>query len=238
VKYVPDTTRRFGRRPYYESAELDAECDASISGFMKERYSRLILPIPTDALTKLIEREADDLDLYADLSEEGTDVLGVTDFYSGQKPKVRIARELSEQDRYENRLRTTLTHEYGHVKFHKCLWDQQFPSTTLFPEVEHNLSPRCKREKILRASASDWMEWQAGYVCGAILIPISSLRSLISDYFERHGLYGPLQATSSHAESLRNQVANSFGVSQEAAKVRLLQLRYLTNNIIGPSLFS
>lgn len=237
MKYVPDITGRFRRRPYYESAELDSVCDEIISEFMKERYGKLILPIPTDALTKLIERDSDDLDLYADLSEEGIDVQGVTDFYSGRKPKVRIARELSEQDRQEHRLRTTLTHEYGHVRFHKGLWDEHFQTVTLFSEVMSSSSPKCKREKIINASVSDWMEWQAGYVCGAVLMPISSLRNLVSDYFERNSLYGPLPVASFHAESLRNQVANIFGASRDAAKVRLIQLRYLTSNKIGPSLF-
>ena len=30
---------------------------------------------------------------------------------------------------------------------------------------------KCKRDNIVGASETDWMEWQAGYVCGAILIP-------------------------------------------------------------------
>jgi hypothetical protein len=115
-------TGRFHMRPYYEVDELDQECERIITKFMQERCGGLILPIPTDILTKLIERDAEDLDLYADLSAEGSDVQGVTDFYPGQKPRVRIAEELS-QDRHEHRLRTTLTHEYGHVWFHKALWD-------------------------------------------------------------------------------------------------------------------
>ncbi len=52
---------------------------------------------------------------------------GVTDFCPGEKPTVRIAHQLSEEPRRENRLRTTLTHEYGHVKFHAFLWAVQQP---------------------------------------------------------------------------------------------------------------
>jgi len=36
---------------------------------------------------------------------------------------VKISRELSADERRENRLRTTLTHEYGHVHFHNFLFD-------------------------------------------------------------------------------------------------------------------
>ncbi len=96
-------------------------------------YGDIILPIPTDVITKLIERNTQYLDLYADLSkEEGSNVEGVTDFYPGDKPIVRIAKALSEGINRGHRLRTTLTHEYGHVKFHDYLY--QFSSVPTLVE--------------------------------------------------------------------------------------------------------
>jgi hypothetical protein len=53
--------------------------------------------VPTEALTILIERDAADLDLYADLSGEGADVQGVTELAAGARPSVKIARELTLQ---------------------------------------------------------------------------------------------------------------------------------------------
>src|SRR2546426_3507414 len=103
VKYVRDTTGRFSMRPFYEEAELDQECERIITEFMQERCGGFTLPIPTDVLTKLIERDAEDLDLYADLSTEGAEVQGVTDFIPGHKPRVRIAYELSEEKQYAHR---------------------------------------------------------------------------------------------------------------------------------------
>jgi hypothetical protein len=85
VRYVPDTTRRFRLRPHYETAELDGECEVIITTFLEELYGELILPIPTDALTKLIERDAADLDLYADLSADGPDVEGGNRFLFGSE---------------------------------------------------------------------------------------------------------------------------------------------------------
>jgi hypothetical protein len=105
-------------------SELDEECEHIITSFMQELYGRLIFPIPTEDLTKLIERDADDLDQYSDLSDEGSDVEGITYFRPGQKPIVRIASGLFEHSRSENRLRTTLSHEYGHVKYHDPLWQR------------------------------------------------------------------------------------------------------------------
>ncbi len=236
VKYIRDTTGRFRMRPYYETSELDQECERIITSFMREKCGGMALPISTDVITKLIERDAKDLDLYADLSTEGPDVEGVTDFYPGQKPRVRIAEKLS-QDQYKYRLRTTLTHEYGHVKFHSPLWDQQLSSHPRLLQETSRTSPKCKRDGMLDAPMSDWMEWQAGYICGALLMPIGTLKHLVMEYVETHHLYCPINVDSLHAIGLRNKIATHFDVSHDAARVRLLKLRYVTNDSVGPSLF-
>jgi hypothetical protein len=198
VRYIPDTTGRFRLRPHYEQDELNRECEHTLTEFMREFYGELILPIPTDALTKLIERDTTDLDLYADLSREGADVEGMTNFYLHQKPKVRIAKKLSEEEWREHRLRTTLTHEYGHVKFHSHLWELEHSSLELFPESATKASARCKRSAIINGPATDWMEWQAGYVCGALLMPITPLKRLAAGFFEKHDCYSALQKGTFH----------------------------------------
>ena len=82
----------------------------------------MLVPIPTGALLKLIERDAADLDLYADLSGEGEGVEGVTYFFTMGRPKVRILRALTEQKHRAHRLRNILAHEYAHVRLHSDLW--------------------------------------------------------------------------------------------------------------------
>ena len=236
MKYVPDKTGRFKNRPHYEPAELDLECEKIITEFMKVGYGGLILPIATDALTRLIEQDAQDLDLYADLSVEGPEVQGVTDFFSGKKPKVRIAKELSEDRSRENRL-TTLTHEYGHVKFHGFLWQMDTQSPQMFPEFLSKSSPKCKRDAILNAPYTDWMEWQAGYICGALLMPITYIRRTVTVFFEENNLLGPLKETSAEASDLKAVIAETFQVSIDAARVRLLKLKHLSGSEVSPSLF-
>jgi hypothetical protein len=44
----------------------------------------------------------------------------------------------------------------------------------------------CYRDNILDAAQTDWMEWQAGYVCGALLMPASKVRELAGAYLESH----------------------------------------------------
>ena len=111
---IRDTTGRFALRPHYDVAELDRECEKIVTDFLTKRYREVSYPISTDDLTALIEKETEDLDHYADLSHYGAGVEGITIFQRSGKPKVQIAAFLSEGNR-ENRLRTTLTHEYGHV---------------------------------------------------------------------------------------------------------------------------
>jgi hypothetical protein len=197
---------------------------------MREMCGDFALPIPTDALTKLIERDTQYLDLYADLSEEdGTNVEGVTDFCPGDKPIVRVASALSEVTNRSNRLRTTLTHEYGHVKFHNYLYQDGELSGSLFADAFEKKPAKCKRETMLDAPVTDWMEWQAGYVCGSILMPLTYLKRLVGDYRKENNLSGSLGAASREGLVLLATVADTFNVSQEAARIRLLKLNHLTS---------
>src|SRR5690242_17696466 len=104
VTYVSDRTGRFPQRPHYKPAELDRECESIINAFLKDLHGKVEFPVSTDDLTKLIERDTSDFDSYADLSEFDTDVEGVTEFYRGRKPAVKVAAWLAEDSRYENRL--------------------------------------------------------------------------------------------------------------------------------------
>jgi hypothetical protein len=228
VRYIPDNTGRFSHRPYYEPGELDRECERIIADFMQERTGSLTFPIPTDVLTKLIERDTDDLDLYANLLDEGSDVEGVTDFYPGERPKVRISIDLTESERRGHRYRTTLAHEYGHVHFHTSLFDALSLSPRMFPELDRAQVQKCQRATIISAQKIDWMEWQAGYVCGALLMPLTAFSQVVVAFRQRHNLHS-LHVRSLEAGELLATIAEQFDVSEDAARVRLMQLNYMTS---------
>ena len=235
MKWVPDKTGRFPERPYYERDELDYECESLVTSFLQAQQSSVSYPISTNDLTILLEKSTSDLDLYADLSAEGDEVEGVTDFIANNKPRVRISGHLSHQSNVDNRLRTTVTHELGHVKFHAFLWPHnQIP---LLAVTSDGRSPRCKRETILNAKIVDWMEWQAGYASGAFLIPITTLRQIVRDMLGSSNLTQP-SITSPVGLQLIRKVQTTFQVPSEAARVRLCQLRLLSNqSSTTPSLF-
>ncbi len=120
MKVLRDPLGRPIKRLYFKTEELDDRCEPIIKEFMDRRSGGFSLPIPTDEIIRMIEADADNLDMYADLPE-GLD--GFTEFFVDRKPRVQVSARLSDP-RYENRLRTTLGHEYGHVWFHAPLWRQ------------------------------------------------------------------------------------------------------------------
>ena len=224
MRWVRDETGRLPLRPHFRPDEIDAECERLVGAFLRESRGpgrADASPLGTDDLTVLLEQVTDDLDLYADLSADGQDTEGVTDFFPGQRPRVRIAARLSESRRREHRLRTTLAHELGHVRLHDCLW-------TLDPRAPAPLNPRCRREGIESPPATDWLEWQAGYACGALLMPAGTVSRLVDDLLQRTGRRPPLLASGTLAGTLVRRVARTFDVSLPAARTRLFKLGHLT----------
>lgn len=239
MKNVRDNTGRFGMRPHYEPKELDRECEKLISDFLKKINGKIEFPITTDDLTKLIEQDAEELDMYSDLSSLGSNVEGVTEFRKGRKPTVRISASLSENDRFENRLRTTLTHEYGHVHYHRYLFEIENANGDL---LRNNISTSdkiiCKRDSIIDAKHIDWMEWQAGYVSGALLMPITYVSKVLSQYKEQHNVFSSVHKDSEHGKEMIGLVMEAFKVSNDAARVRLIKLNHLGEAALTPSLFA
>lgn len=237
VKMIPDNKGRFPRRPFYDARELDNECEQLIRDLLLTRKRKIEYPVSTEDLTVLIEMHDAELDSYADLSSYGADVEGVTEFFPAREPKVSISKRISADDRRENRFRTTLTHEFGHVKFHGHLWAEKFATGDM---LEHGINANkaiSKRDNILDAPQSDWMEWQAGYISGALLMPVTPIRRLVSDYCGPRELHGDIHVSSEHAIRLIQMVMEQFAVSEEAARIRLLKLSLITSTHGQPSLF-
>lgn len=187
-KWIPDKTGRFINRPHYPPELIDFECEKLIEDFLLQRNGRIEYPISTDDLMCLLEDRTEDFDRGADLSEEEGEVDGVTEFELGKKPRIKISH-LLDNSRMENRFRTTLTHELFHAIFHDCMFQIESKPPSLFENVEDDNKmhrEKCKRDNITGAKSGDWMEWQAGYGCGAFLIPVTSLKQKVTEFFITH----------------------------------------------------
>jgi IrrE N-terminal-like domain len=238
MRYVADRTGRFSERPHYKPQELDVIFERIVVEFLRGRHGDARFPITTEELTVLIENDVDDLDPYADLSGYGNEVEGVTEFVPGRLPRVRIAGELAGNENRENRYRTTLTHEFGHVRLHGYLFEVARASGSFFDSSSKANVIVCKRETIITAPQTDWMEWQAGYACGAILMPARYARASVAAYRERAGLSGPVPAATKHGQAMIDGIVEAFQVSRDAARVRLSVLGILGVPVGERTLFS
>jgi hypothetical protein len=234
MRNVRDTVHGFQERPHYEPAELDTLFERAVTAFLKEKHGAVDFPITTDDLTTLIEQDVSDLDQYADLTKYGVGVEGMTEFLrGGRKPVVRISETVH---RYENRLRTTLSHEYGHVILHSYLFAMAERQMKLSPNQKAN-AIYCYRDNMLPAGKTDWMEWQAGYASGAVLMPKSIVVKRVAGIHEQFGIYGPVSAVSENGKKLIAAIVESFQVSRDAAEVRLKVLNFIGPEQAARSLF-
>jgi len=129
---------------YYSRDYLEELCERAIIEFCIESYGQELAPLPTDVLTQLLERDTSVLNLYAAL-DDGVNGM-TTMFGSDRRPRVDIAAELSRQWFRENRLRTTLAHEYAHVLLHAPLWRAQCMAGG--HEGEALIAQACRRETV------------------------------------------------------------------------------------------
>lgn len=231
MKWVSDNTGRFSKRPHYLPEELDFECEKIVVDFLARRYGKIEYPIATDDLTRMLEQAVASVDFYADVSRGDGEVWALTEFCPPGLPRVRISRRLSEDPRYENPLRTTITHEHGHVKFHGFLFEMRAATGNLFasPVLPSHV---CRREKIESPKEYDWMEWQAAYVSGALLMPKTAISGLVRLFLQKNMIAIPRLATASDAAcALIDLVMKDFRVSRDAARVRLTKLNHIAAHL-------
>lgn len=233
-----DKSGRFPQRLFLRAAEIDRDCERLVTTFLQHRYGEARFPLSTDDLTVLVEQHCASLNPYADLAVEGDDVEGMTCFRPGELPSILISVVLTEQSNRENRLRTTLAHELGHAFYHRAVFDQLFAAPLhMFEAARAEPRTVCKRDSMMGTSEFDWLEWQAGYFSGAILMPAQQVRRAVGDLLRDRGIHGAaVIGTPPAAEAERHTIA-SFQVSTEAAQVRLRKLGLLADSPGPPTLF-
>jgi hypothetical protein len=235
VRWIADTTGRFPERPHYDPTEIDNECERAVIALLTKVRGKVDYPITDDELEKLIDSRADDLDMYSDLSADGPEVEGVTRFVLGKRPVVQISSSLSGAANRKNRLRTTLAHEYGHVHFHDGLFQMKLASRDLFSQPDGRVV--CKRDRMVDAPKVDWLEWQACYASGAILMPKSAILKMVEEFRRSRSLSGTITPLQPAGADLIALAKTRFEVSGDAARVRLAKLNVLSSGASHPTLF-
>lgn len=81
------------------------------------------------------------------------------------------------------------------------------------------------------------MEWQAGYGCGALLMPRSHVIKLVQEFRMAEHIPRMIRDGTTDSADLIAAVAERFKVSVDAARVRLLKLGSLADRNAPRSLF-
>ncbi len=233
MNWVWDQTHRFRLRPNYSAEELDAQSEAILFDYLQKTRGSVSFPVATDDLRHLLASEVHSLQPDRALSKEPGEVESIVEFQRGRKPVVKIAVRLMETPSLENRLRGVLAHAYGHARFHDFVFQSEEGAyLSLFGDVAEPLpkSNRCTRDSIVSSHERDWMEWQAGFVCGALLIPLSPLIDHVRQFRADRDLdLAALSERSLDGAALIGEVAECFQVAPELARIRLLQQRIIAS---------
>ena len=218
LSWMADGTGRFPKRPFFSLEEMDRHCERIVQLHNGRMYGQAVPGLRTDALLRMLNKYAD-LHPYVDVSKYGADVEAVTCFKTGEKPTVRVAKELF-FDRYQNNhLRFVLAHEFAHARFHGAAWRRRW--------LRKEDVSRCSPNRMLTLEVGyDWWEWQASFLGASTLMPKSQVQCVVAAYFGRRELRG-MPRDSSDAHNLTQRVAELFEVSFDAANIRLCQLGYL-----------
>jgi IrrE N-terminal-like domain len=214
---------------FYSLDYLEELCERTMVEFCTATYGQELVPVPTDVLTQLLQRDTSVLNLFAPLD---AGINGMTTMFGSERwPRVDIASELSRQWFRENRLRTTLAHEYAHVLLHAPLWRAQCMAERQTGEAL--IAQACRRDTVedhLHRSG-DRIEWQAGYISGALLMPKRRVDLLVARFLSTHACRAPLSAGSADAEELVELVSIGFRVSRHAARYRLERLGVVSDEM-------
>ncbi len=232
MQWVWDQTHRFRMRPDYGAEELDRQFETRVSAFLEREYGEATFPIRTSDLHRLLEKDAGLVDLRTDFGDERGEVEALVEFRRGRKPVVRITPRLSQERNLDNELRVALGHAYGHIVLHDFVFQSEEGAwLSLFgqlPEPPLTIH-RCRTNSLMPLGDEDWMEWQAGYACGALLIPFSPLVALVRQFRHSRDLdHAALSDRSLDGATLVREVAERFGTSWNTAWARLVQLRLLS----------
>jgi Zn-dependent peptidase ImmA (M78 family) len=80
------------------------------------------------------------------------------------------------------------------------------------------------------APENDWMEWQAAYIGGALLMPRSDVLVMAGEIAMRDGSKFPLDIDSESGRAVIARIMRRCHVSEQASRVRLLCLGLLTES--------
>lgn len=215
---------RFSRRPYFTDAEIERTATEALDAVQLLPGS----PQPV-RIERFVEKRFGPCVRY-DTLDHG--LLGITVFGPNGVEEIIISRALSEESSAvsERRINTTLAHEAGHGLLHAQLFTPEIFSPSLF-DAPADVTPiriLCREHDAvsLRQPRYDgrWWEFQANRMMGALLLPLSLVRSCLGGTLVREGAFGQEFLPESARHEATRLLANVFDVNRIVARIRIQTL--------------
>lgn len=237
MKLIKDETRTYPFRLWFDEQEIENIAQRCRQGFIKsvgksdpttievDKFIENYLP---GALGKEIV-----FDPYADLMRtEGPKVLGATYFYDDHlEVKVeRLVTQGAERSCQWGRYNAIVIHESVHCTIHPILFEG-IPNQAEFFERPVSKKISCLQRTIENYYTGEWWEYQANQIMANILMP----RELFLCHFQKER---DSWCVMSNHDLIKNyhyfdyvlhEVARIFGVSKQAVRIRLQELKQIPN---------
>lgn len=226
-----------GNRIWFNEGEIEdiIESELRKSGF----YPTVENPM-VDLEGFIEEHLKASLDQYAALDP---DVLGQTEFLRGHRPVVKIDGKLTRkaidagpqaQLGMLGRWRATVSHEASHIILHRSLFEICEDQGSLFGEDSECDEPervQCLKRDISYANIGDWREYQANNGMAVLMMPRTLFVQIAHEHCELLDIDSLIISESDRSASkLAFGLAKVFGVSQQAAQIRLRTLGFVCSS--------
>ena len=211
------------RRVWYRPEEIEQRCTAALA-------AADALPVAPDVqvdIERFVERGLDvEVDYGADLPAT---ILGFAEF--GQPRRMAVRKDLTDAATGPQatiaqigRWRATLAHEAAHFLLHAEL----FAPAPARPGRPATRPIRCPRESFDETRPPpDWREVQANMGMAALLMPTELFDAAATTTLMQHGLpVPPVPPSAPWLDAAILVLAERFGVSRQAARIRLRTLGY------------
>jgi hypothetical protein len=217
-------TELMGKPEFVPLKRIEREAQRLILDHLRKRREESdLFPVTAEDLVAL----------YDDISHLGAGVEGVTFFSVGVRPTVQISPELS-QATNQNRYKSTLAHELGHVVLHDPMF-QLRRADGLFGSLQQAFSVSF-RDGAVSDSQADLYESQAWHFCRCLLMPPSEVFQLVTKALGDE--LSEIWRESELGQQIISSSARTFGVSEALARIHLTKIGAITADRPAPNLFS
>lgn len=235
------------------ASDIEQQSSAFLQEYSNSKSSYSLLIPQATPIEDIIDNYCEIIIDYKTFDD--SNILGITTFSSGfikiirdgksinqkiEKGTILISNELAEDEKQEGRCLYTLAHEFGHIFYHRVLFEIPDNSNqlSLFDEESVDaLVISCHRDNIENLGDSynkNWTEWQADYFASCILMPREAVYEFWKPYVRKTDfiLEGNPKSLLSHLDWLETEYhlcefTKLFKVSYQAAKIRLKKLNYI-----------